>query len=173
MEIGCQRECIKRYTNYNDTRHVIEGRMHVSRVIVICISFNAFSLASYFHSTLYHVSRVIVICISFNAVSLASYFHSTLYHVPQEIGCQRECIKRYTNYNDMRHVVEGRMEIGYQRECIKRYTNYNDMRHVVEGRMEIGCQRECIKRYTFVYRLMHSLWHPISIRPSTTCLMSL
>jgi hypothetical protein len=91
---------------------------HVSRVIVICISFNAFSLASYFHSTLYHVPHVIVICISFNAFSLASYFQ---------------------NYNDIRHVVEGRMEIGYQRECIKRYTNYNDMRHVVEGRMEIGC----------------------------------
>jgi hypothetical protein len=121
MEIGCQRECIKRYTNYNDMRHVVEGRMEIGyqrecivpHVIVICISFNAFSLASYFHSTLYHVPHVIVICISFNAFSLASYFHSTLYHV---------CIKRYTNYNDMRHVVEGRMEIGYQRECIKRYT---------------------------------------------------
>jgi hypothetical protein len=68
MEIGCQRECIKRYTNYNDMRHVVEGRMEIG--FVICISFNAFSLVSYFHSTLYHVPHVIVICISFNAFSL-------------------------------------------------------------------------------------------------------
>jgi hypothetical protein len=76
MEIGYQRECIKRYTNYNDMRHVVEGR--------------TFSLGSYFHSTLYHVPHVIVICISFNAFSLASYFHSTLRHVVEgrmEIGC--------------------------------------------------------------------------------------
>jgi hypothetical protein len=29
MEIGYQRECIKRYTNYNDMRHVAEGRMEI------------------------------------------------------------------------------------------------------------------------------------------------
>jgi hypothetical protein len=97
-------------------RHVVEGRMeigcqreHVPHVIVICISFNAFSLVSYFHSTLYHVPHVIVICISFNAFSLASYFHSTLYHVPHVIVI---CISFNAFYNDMRHVVEGRMEIG-------------------------------------------------------------